>query len=648
MGLRSKHEQLVHGVGSNGRMLATFADTGELLHLFWPHVDYPQHVNRLVVGLCPRGAGNPTPTHWFAAEQGWETSQKYEADGPVLCTRAEASGTTIRSHDFVIAGSLVGDSGEIGRLDACDLLVRRYRVQLSREAGDQWSFLLYSAFQLEESPLYNTAFFDPQLQALVFYRRNTWVAVGANRSPSGYACGEAAGEASAWTDAQDGRLDGGPIRMGDVDGALSWHVETEAWELALFICFGPTRESAQELLAAARAAGADKLQSAVNAEWNEWLSTYAAPGAPVLWRRSLSVMRMMTDAVTGAMIAAPEFDPDRRYCGGYGYTWGRDAAYVVAAMDEVGLTGMARRFYEWAIGVQEPEGVWYQRHYVTGEPAPSWGLIQIDETGSLLWGMHRHMEANRDLALLRTLMPSVSRGAEFMMRFRDPKTGLPAPSVDLWEERASILTYSSAAVYGGLVGAAGMARLAGDVESAARWEKGAREIHAAVYDHLWSDRWGRYLRGLQLALPDGSVKPEDPTVDVSLLGLVVPFQMFDPLDPRIVSTVEAIEFELTQAPAGGIMRYAGDHYRGGNPWVICTFWLATYHARAGNLERAQALVDWAASRQNEAGLLPEQVDRQTGRPAWVVPLTWSHAMYMLAICEIERAKRKEDGVVQAG
>jgi len=40
---------------------------------------------------------------------------------------------------------------------------------------------------------------------------------------------------------------------------------------------------------------------------------------------------------------------------------------------------------------------------------------------------------------------------------------------------------------------------------------------------------------------------------------------------------------------------------------------------------------WAIDRQTPFGLLPEQVDRNTGEPAWVVPLTWPHAMFILAV-----------------
>jgi len=36
------------------------------------------------------------------------------------------------------------------------------------------------------------------------------------------------------------------------------------------------------------------------------------------------------------------------------------------------------------------------------------------------------------------------------------------------------------------------------------------------------------------------------------------------------------------------------------------------------------------------GLLPEQVSKDNGEPCWVIPLTWSHAMYVLVLADLKR------------
>ena len=55
--------------------------------------------------------------------------------------------------------------------------------------------------------------------------------------------------------------------------------------------------------------------------------------------------------------------------------------------------------------------------------------------------------------------------------------------------------------------------------------------------------------------------------------------------------------------------------------------LGFHYLDSGSLYRLIALR--ALERQTALGLLPEQVTRD-GEPAWVVPLGWSHAMFLLA------------------
>jgi len=68
-----------------------------------------------------------------------------------------------------------------------------------------------------------------------------------------------------------------------------------------------------------------------------------------------------------------------------------------------------------------------------GNLAPSWGL-QIDETGTLIWGMLKHYEVTKNIDFLKSMWESIKKGVEFLTRFIDSDTGLPAPSYDLWRK----------------------------------------------------------------------------------------------------------------------------------------------------------------------------------------------------------------------
>jgi GH15 family glucan-1,4-alpha-glucosidase len=122
---------------------------------------------------------------------------------------------------------------------------------------------------------------------------------------------------------------------------------------------------------------------------------------------------------------------------------------------------------------------------------------------------------------------------------------------------------------------------------------------------------------------------EDARIDAALLGLAYPFAILDPTDKKMAATAQAIEEKLWNHEAGGILRYEGDTYRGGNPWLITTLWLSIYHCLAGNRGRAEELCQWSLAQANQHLLLPEQADKQTGGPSWVMPLNWSHAMFVL-------------------
>jgi GH15 family glucan-1,4-alpha-glucosidase len=111
--------------------------------------------------------------------------------------------------------------------------------------------------------------------------------------------------------------------------------------------------------------------------------------------------------------------------------------------------------------------------------------------------------------------------------------------------------------------------------------------------------------------------------------------------------MEAVEKGLwINTEVGGIARYTADCYFKrsqdiricpGNPWVLCTLWLAQWHARrasrAEELDRALELLNWANSKALPGGMLPEQLDPYTGTPLSVTPLTWSHATYIMAVLD---------------
>jgi glucoamylase len=212
------------------------------------------------------------------------------------------------------------------------------------------------------------------------------------------------------------------------------------------------------------------------------------------------------------------------------------------------------------------------------------------------------------------LWPSARRAAEFLLGTIEDD-GIPCATADLWEEREGRHAFTAAAIHGGLRAAASMARRHAP-ELAERYENVAEEVREAIERELWSDFHGRYLRSIG-----------DPTLDVSLLGLAWPFVAVDPAGERMRATVAALEAELG-CPAGSLLRYSGDTYAGGNRWVLAALWLGLWHRQIGDAVGHERSLRYAVAAQTGLGLLPEQVG-DDGKPAWVVPLAWSHAMFLL-------------------
>jgi GH15 family glucan-1,4-alpha-glucosidase len=97
---------------------------------------------------------------------------------------------------------------------------------------------------------------------------------------------------------------------------------------------------------------------------------------------------------------------------------------------------------------------------------------------------------------------------------------------------------------------------------------------------------------------------------------------------------------------GGIARFEDDSYMRttndvtGNPWFICTLWLAEYHiARAQNLDdlkRPLEILEWVGSAALPSGILGEQFDPESGFHLSVSPLTWSHSTFVSTVLNYQK------------
>ncbi|HON42176.1 MAG TPA: glycoside hydrolase family 15 protein [Bacillota bacterium] len=371
---------------------------------------------------------------------------------------------------------------------------------------------------------------------------------------------------------------------------------------------------------------------------------------------------------SGAYIASPSFPT-------YAYCWLRDGTYTAHAMDLYGEHESAKAFFRWvnatissnradtertsdAIEDAEPEGrrraaqsveqarrLLRARWTLDGKRDNSeWPNYQPDGYGAWLWGLDEHIERTGDLGLWHESREAVGYVVECLSQVWS------TPSSDCWEEYPDrIHTSTLICIAGGLER---IGRRASD-DRALSLAAAIRDyiIRYGVFDGRLAKLCSHERRGDQW--PPKRRTHAGPSigdsVDASLLWAAVPYGVLDPADPRMVSTVSAIERGLVSG--GGVRRYAADTYYGGGLWPLLTAWLGWYYCRTGDREKALGCLRWVENQATDGVHLPEQVNRGLVDPVlyepWVTcwgppanPLLWSHAMYLILRSELDDRARE--------
>ncbi|XWN29820.1 MAG: hypothetical protein ROR55_20295 [Devosia sp.] len=137
---------------------------------------------------------------------------------------------------------------------------------------------------------------------------------------------------------------------------------------------------------------------------------------------------------------------------------------------------------------------------------------------------------------------------------------------------------------------------------------------------------------------------------------------FGVTDPRIAATAEHIEawscrvFPIATEARPLVGRWLGDDYFGGHPWLPTSLGFAEFYLRRAAtdpdatseqavacLARGTAFLEAVRHLLPDAGPLPEQIDRNTGRPVSCRDLSWSHAALIMAAHARRTALKRVEG-----
>ncbi len=377
--------------------------------------------------------------------------------------------------------------------------------------------------------------------------------------------------------------------------------------------------------------------------WSKRVNSNDDDGAAL--RRSAIVLKALTYAPTGAVIAAPTtslpagFDGERAW--DYRYSWVRDAAFTIDELIDLGLEAETQRFRKFversAAGSAQQLQTLYSIDGKRRQPeftldhmdgyGGEWPVrignqavhqLQLDIFGELLelsWRWHQHGHTPND-EYWRFVVELVDSVVE---RWQEPDSGI-------WEMRGEPqhFVHSKVMAWAALHRGVCLAKDTGRSAPIEQWEKVRDQVWQCVAERGYDDKRGIFVQAF------GSEYLDAALLLLPRLGFV------EYSDPRMLRTVDAIRDELDQG--GLLQRYNNpDHIPGREgAFLACSFWLVECLVRQGRRDEANEWFDRACAGANDLGLFAEQFDTKTGLLLGNFPQGLTHLSHIAATLALQR------------
>ncbi|MGE5638427.1 MAG: glycoside hydrolase family 15 protein [Chloroflexota bacterium] len=640
-------------VTGNGRCLIAFDEKMRVRDFFYPRVGLENHA---VGHEFKFGIEVDKKFVWVSDD--WNISMKYLPETLVTQCFAENNGVGLKLEINDAVHSVL------------DLYLRKIVINNLMDKQREVKVFLAHDFHIYGEDTGDTVLYEPALDAVLHYKRKRYFLInGVTDQSHGiheFAIGqkESFGKEGTWRDAEDGILEGNPVAQGSVDSTISFklNIAPKSFStLHYWIACGKSFENVKELDLRVKKTGVEQLLLETENYWSAWVNkqninlSILPKEISRLFKTSLLIMRTHVDN-RGAIISSCDSDVLQFNRDTYSYMWPRDAAICAMAFDSGGFQEVSRLFFDFCNRTITDEGYFKHKYWSDGSAGSSWHAlitskkepqlpIQLDETALVLHALWKHFQKYRDLEFISRVYPRlVIKASEFLESYRDTQTGLPKPSFDLWEEHAGTFSSTTACVCLALSSAAKFAKVFFNSKRQEELNSVVEQMKEATLRHMYDTRLGRFIKAIRL---DGSL---DITIDSSLAFTFL-YGAFDTKNTEVRRTMKAITDNLwIKTDVGGLARYENDEYHRvsadtpGNPWIICTLWLARYNIASAeslqDLQEALSLISWATKHARSSGILAEQLNPYTAMPLSVSPLVWSHAEFVLAVSEyLEKYKQ---------
>ena len=605
----------------NKKMLATYSKKGELLRVFYPNVDFRQFIDYFHIGLKI----NDSQIIYLHEDINNVYNQQYLQDTNILKT-------IIENKYFKL---------KISQIDAItikdDILIKKFKFINENNIDLRINFLINSKMLSSQDNPISARIFD---DTLIQYNYDYSVGIFSKKKITSYQLHDVNRNFASG-------VIGGKDYIGmSSNSAISYDLGIlkpgEEREFTLFICMKENKgtkieENIENSIDKIRKFEVDKKIDSIKKYWRKFVKEHInldtsnfSEKLDLIYKRSILLFPLLINSETGGIIAAPEIDEERKVSGGYAYCWPRDAVFITKALDILGMCNEAKDFYiKFCKNTQSKNGMWEQRFYTNGNLAPCWGY-QIDETASVVYGICEHYKFKKDIEFLKQSIKMCENAVEFLLKYIENLLEIDEEdsvkkeielknkntnkievhlSYDLWEMNEGVHLYSLASIFSAFDAMIYMDEELQKNNNSNRIKQEIvlnRKLKLEKYKHLikkyitnnfYDERQKIFYRNLT-----------DKKMDISLLGIFVPFGLLSTSEKSAKNLAEKINMTL-RTYTGGYLRFEGDNYCGGkNPWVISTLWMALYYIKADKKNKAMECIDFVVNTASKNGLLAEQVD----------------------------------------
>jgi GH15 family glucan-1,4-alpha-glucosidase len=397
---------------------------------------------------------------------------------------------------------------------------------------------------------------------------------------------------------------------------------------------------------------AARIQDTVDG-WQSWEAEHDVYEGPhhELVRLSSRVLKGLTYRPTGAIVAAPTAGLPETEGGernwDYRYAWVRDASLTVQALyigscsDEAeefvsfmtsSAGGRVDRHLQIMYGIDGRHDLAereldHLRGWRDSRPVRvgngAWNQTQLDVYGELLDAIYMYRDQ------LGELHPEIQR---FIRDLADTAAARwNERDAGMWEMRGEHQHHLSSKMFCwvALDRAVKLAPKLGAYARADEWAAERDEIRAAILERGWSEKRQSFAQAFD-------------SDELDAAALLMPIVGFLPAtDPRMRSTIEAIARDLTED--GLVLRYRNEQGLNADgltgeegTFALCSFWLVSCLAQAGEKGRAEALFDQLVGYASDLGLLAEEVDTANGELLGNYPQAFSHIGLIIAASHLDR------------